>query len=105
MPRLAGGERWGPAASWWGPGLDREPLELDVVANSLDREELLVGEAKWQDQADWPREAAALRRKAERLRLASGRKVRLAVSSKREPRSLPAGVACYTPRDVLRVLR
>lgn len=41
-----GGRIWGPAARWWGTGLARKPLELDVVAESLDRQALLVGEAK-----------------------------------------------------------
>ena len=34
------------AARWWGTGLDRRPMELDVVAESLDGKTLLVGEAK-----------------------------------------------------------
>jgi hypothetical protein len=99
------GARWGPAASWWGPGLDREPLELDVVAESADHTELLLGEVKWQEHVDWPREVGALRRKAARLPLAAGRSVRLAFWTKRAPGSLPADVACFTPRHVIRALR
>ena len=34
------------AARWWGAGLDRRPMELDIVAESLDSKTLLVGEAK-----------------------------------------------------------
>ena len=34
------------AARWWGTGLDRRPMEIDVVAESLDGKTLLVGEAK-----------------------------------------------------------
>ena len=33
-------------ARWWGNGLDRQPMEIDVVAESLDGRTLLVGEAK-----------------------------------------------------------
>ena len=40
------GERLRNAARWWGAGLDRRAMEIDVVAESLDRETLLVGEAK-----------------------------------------------------------
>lgn len=41
------GGRWKPASRWWGPGLDRRPLELDVVAESArDPRRVLVGEAK-----------------------------------------------------------
>jgi hypothetical protein len=105
VPRAARGLHWGPAASWWGPGIDREPLELDVVAESPDRAELLLGEVKWQERVDWSREVLALRRKAARLPLAEGRRVRLAFWTKRAPRSLPADVDCFTPRHVIRALR
>lgn len=38
--------RFRNAARWWGSGLDRRAMEIDVVAESLDRGTLLVGEAK-----------------------------------------------------------
>lgn len=38
--------RFRNAARWWGAGLDRRPMEIDVVAESLDGRVLLVGEAK-----------------------------------------------------------
>ena len=99
------GRSFGPASSWWGPGLDRQPLELDVVAADPRGAELLVGEVKWQERLDWPRESAALRQKAARLPLARGRAVRLAIWTKRRPSSVAGDVACFTPRDVLAVLR
>lgn len=85
------GRRWGQAASWWGPGLDRTPLEVDVVAKSSDETELLVGEVKWQEKVDWQREVAALRHKAARLPLAAGRTVHLAIWSKKVAPRLPPG--------------
>ena len=38
--------RFRNAARWWGTGLNRRPMEIDVVAESTDRKTLLVGEAK-----------------------------------------------------------
>jgi AAA+ ATPase superfamily predicted ATPase len=106
VPRLSCfGKSWEPAASWWGPGLDRAPLEIDVVARSADGDELLVGEAKWQERLDWAREAASLRQKAARLPLAQGQNLRLAIWAKHAPRRVPEDVACFTPRDVLGALR
>ncbi|MBN1337365.1 MAG: ATP-binding protein [Deltaproteobacteria bacterium] len=41
------GESWLPAGRWWGAGLDRKPLELDLVArHATDPGRVLVGEAK-----------------------------------------------------------
>ncbi len=44
LPGLEG--RFKNAARWWGAGLDKQSMEIDVVAESLDRETLFVGEAK-----------------------------------------------------------
>lgn len=38
--------KWRKVGRWWGTGLDRRPMELDVVAESSDGETLLVGECK-----------------------------------------------------------
>ncbi len=38
--------RFRNAARWWGSGLDRKAMEIDIVAESLDGETLFVGEAK-----------------------------------------------------------
>lgn len=38
--------RWRNVGRWWGTGLNRQPLEVDVVAESSDGKTLLVGESK-----------------------------------------------------------
>jgi hypothetical protein len=71
--REIGGTRWRPAARWWGPGLDKRPLEIDIVALSEDGSKILIGEAKLRVAArDWQRIATELRFKGERFPL--GRK-------------------------------
>ena len=77
------GMRWNPAARWWGKGADGVPLEVDVVAESVDRRHLLVGEAKWSDHADPAAVLAALAGKAARLPFRGGRPVRYALWLKR----------------------
>ncbi len=99
------GREWGPAAPWWGPGRDRSPMEVDVVAESADGEALLVGEAKWSDRLDWARDVADLRRKAANLPLAEGKDVRLALWVKSPPRTLGRDATCFTAREVLGALR
>lgn len=44
IPGIAG--RWRRVSRWWGSGLNREPMEIDLVAESVDGRTLLVGEAK-----------------------------------------------------------
>jgi hypothetical protein len=105
VPRARyGNQAWGPAASWWGPGVDRSPMEIDVVAESENGATLLVGEVKWSRRIDWTREQAALRHKAENLPLARGRTVQLALWSPSPPRSR-GDVLHFGASEVLDALR
>jgi len=44
--------RWKPAQRWWGTGRDGKNMEIDIVAESLDKRYLLFGEAKWEEKTD-----------------------------------------------------
>lgn len=71
-----GGVRWGTASRWWGAGTDANPVEFDVVAESLDGGSLLVGEVKWTGERVSPATVAAeLRARIARAPFAKGRKV------------------------------
>lgn len=99
------GREWGPAAAWWGPGLDRTPMEIDVVAESDDGKALLVGEVKWNRRVDWRREEEALRRKADNLPLARDREICLALWAPKAPTRGRGDVGRFAARDVLESLR
>lgn len=38
--------RWRKVSRWWGSGLNRQPMEIDVLAESVDGKTLLAGEVK-----------------------------------------------------------
>lgn len=98
------GQTWMGAARWWGPGLDRTPQEIDLLAQSDEGDMLLAGEVKWEDSVDVARTWNELQAKVRNLPLARGRKVisRLWVKSFRG-RERPRNV--ILPRQVLRALR
>lgn len=98
------GGRFGPASRWWGPGVDKRPMELDIVAESEDGKSLLLGEVEWADHIDVQRLVAELRRKAGNLPFRKDRDVRLAIWTKRAART-PKDVKHLTPGSVLDVLR
>lgn len=77
VPRLRIDERrWGPASRFWGPGLDGRPIEIDVVAESVDGSALLVGEAKLRVSArDASRIEGELRAKSRRLPHVSAKEI------------------------------
>ncbi|MFQ5742589.1 MAG: ATP-binding protein [Acidobacteriota bacterium] len=95
---------WGPASRWWGPGLDRRPLEVDVVAQSDDGDAILVGEVRWANEKNVPLLLNRLQKKADNLPFVGGREVFLCLWLK-PPARLPAGGQVLTPRQVLQVLR
>jgi uncharacterized protein len=102
IPRMGYFNRsWGGARSWWGPGTDRAPLEVDIVAESTDGTALLAGEVEWSSRSDPQQLRTELQQKVTRLPCARGREVLTAIWT-------PAGTGRgghFGPRDILRALR
>ena len=99
------GRTWGEARSWWGPGRDRSPLEIDVVAASTDGTALLLGEVEWATSPAMDRASASLRRKAKSLPLAEGRQMFLGIWNPVVPRRPGRGIAHFGAHEVLRALQ
>ena len=97
------GQEWSPARRWWGPGLDNKPLEIDLVASTLDGSGLLLGSVKWEERSDLGRWASELARQARCFPLAQGKTVYLAVWSKR-PEKERTDLALLGPDQVLEAL-
>ena len=95
-----GGYEWGPARRWWGTGSDGGPMEVDVVAESLDGRAVLLGEAKWNAAAvDLGAGRDRLLSMARNLAWARGREVVPVLWVKRGLRN--PKVHIQTPDDVL----
>jgi len=93
------GTSWSNAQPWWGPGLDRKALEIDVIAASLGGSELLIGSVKWQKQSSRSAAWAELEGQARLFPDTRGRQVQLCLFS-RQPKSGDVG-----PEQVLQALR
>lgn len=61
------GDVFGMAGRWWGNVAKNESVELDVVAESLDKKTLLVGECKWTSADDALRLEHELHEKVSKL--------------------------------------
>lgn len=72
---LVNGVVYGKAKRWWGSVLNEakkaEQVEFDVVAESMDKKYLLVGECKWTTQENGKQLTAELLRKAKLLPFAN----------------------------------
>ena len=104
---LVGGVVYGRAKRWWGSVLneDRKPeqVEFDVVAESLDKRYLLVGECKWTAQENGRQLTAELLRKASLLPFAGNYTVVPALFLKNAPQD-DAGNALL-PEDLVGMMR
>ena len=59
---------WRKVGRWWGTGINRQPMEVDIVAESHDGKTLLVGEAKLKlTKKEYEHELAELKVKAKLL--------------------------------------
>ncbi|MBM3461147.1 MAG: ATP-binding protein [Armatimonadetes bacterium] len=96
---------WGPASAWWGPGTDRKPLEVDLVAESLDGSALLLGSVKWENRSDLRRIAAELSAAAARLPIVGRRRVHVAAWIRRSPRGSNPACVAVDPAQVMACLR
>ncbi len=98
------GRTWGPASRWWGTGLDRKPMEIDILSESDDGGALLLGEARWAEDADAAAILASLQRKAENLPFVKTREVLFGLWLK-TGRKRVQGAKVITPAMVMRNLR
>lgn len=95
------GQEWNPAQRWWGSGTDGKPLEIDLVAESVDGRNLLLGSVKW-ERTRVERLAQELQLQAQRFPLTGNRNVHLALWLKYPAR---ASLPVVSPQNVLDWLR
>lgn len=94
---------YGSARRWWGTVMNEdnkpESIEIDVVAESLDRKYLLVGECKWTSQENARQLMSGLTRKSRLLPFAGGHVIVPFLFLKMSPMEDVGNV--LLPRDVI----
>ncbi len=102
------GVAYNVASRWWGkifPEDEKEGkmVELDVVAESIDRKHILIGECKWTHDEDADRLMEALEQKAKYLPfIKKGQKVHLALFLKEHPVHGSKDIRTFLPSDVMK---
>ncbi len=103
------GIAYNKSGRWWGKifpkgDKDGEMIELDVVAESIDRKHILIGECKWTSKEDAQRLFAHLERISKHLPFVKrGQRIHLALFLKESPSSGGATSShnMFLPNDVL----
>lgn len=94
------------ASRWWGKifteeNKDGKMVELDVVAESIDRKHILIGECKWTNKEDAQRLASSLEAKIKHLPfIKKGQSVHIILFLKNEPHNKDAARILY-PTDIM----
>jgi AAA+ ATPase superfamily predicted ATPase len=94
-------KQFNPASRWWGTGLNKKPMEVDIVAESMDSSTILVGEVKWSDSTSINELKELLDRKCENLPFTNKKNVVKVLFLKQKPKVLVAGLHVFDPDDVL----
>lgn len=95
-----GGVRFMPASRWWGMGLDRKFMEIDLVARSADGQTMLIGEVKWSDKVSAAGIHAELTRKWENIPFQKPVKVIRVLFARKASHPAPEGLWQFTPEEV-----
>ncbi|SHE79370.1 hypothetical protein SAMN05444405_10359 [Bacteroides luti] len=97
------GVTYGIARRWWGNVSRTEKIEIDVVAESLDKKYLFVGECKWTAGENTDRLMSELKKKAEKLPFAKNHIIVAKLFLKNHPSGESKDV--LSPADVIRLMR
>ena len=92
------------ASRWWGNVGKNERVEIDVVAESMDKKTLLVGECKWTNGENAGRLFAHLNEQVQKLPFVHKyRKIVPVLFLKEKPRDKTDGIV-FLPEDVLKII-
>lgn len=103
---LIDGVVYNMGSRWWGKIFPEEKkegelVELDVVAESLDKKHIFIGECKWTAHEDAARLIKSLKRKCKFLPfIKKGQQVHLALFLKKVPSNKEAAFI-FLPADIL----
>lgn len=97
------GITYGIARRWWGNVSRTQKIEIDIVAESLDKKHLLVGECKWTTGENSDRLMSELKAKAEKLPFAKDHIIVTKLFLKNQPLGETKDV--LLPSDVILLMR
>jgi len=99
------GKRFYPASRWWGSGVDNKTMEIDIVAESLDKGTLLIGEVKWSDKTSLNQLVNLLNTKSSNIPFRKNRKIIKAGFVKEKIGEASQDTVIFTPKEIVKLLR
>ncbi|MDP1623317.1 MAG: DUF234 domain-containing protein [Bacteroidales bacterium] len=104
VPMLNLPVQFNPSKRWWA-GREKKPsTEIDIIAESTDREYLLIGEAKWSDKTNLGELVNKLNEKCKND-LFKNKKIIKAIFIKNPATEKPDNIYIFSPSDVITALK
>ena len=101
LPALFKKKLFEPGTRWWGNDLNRNQMEIDVVAESRDKTELIIGETKWSSTRNISALLKELDKKSEVFPKGHHKIIHKALFVKEKPANIHEGYHIFTPKDIV----
>lgn len=101
LPLLFHQKLFNPGLRWWGTGMNRTPMEIDIISSSADGTEMIAGEAKWQSSVNINSLIKELNYKIDQLKIFQEKKIHKVLFLKNHPRKTYDNIRIFTPHEVL----
>ena len=105
LPNLFEHKLFNPGSRWWGNNSEKEQMEIDRVADSVDHQEIVIGEAKWSSTRNMAAIIKELDKKVKTFPLVGSQRIILALFVKQNTlKKIPDNVFIFTPQDIVKAL-
>ena len=105
IPRIKiNGKTFKLAQRWWGNGTDKKPMEIDIVAESVDKSYILFGEVKWANKISATKTINELKTKIKMIPFIKNQEVLPVLFLKHKRQEYPKDVVILTPADIIIIL-
>ncbi len=101
IPKLMTNKLFSPGERWWGNDLLNNPSEIDIVSESRDKKDILLGEVKWSSTRNISAIMKKLNYKSQYLPFVKGKILHKVLFVKNKPARLPDDYIVFTPKEVI----
>jgi AAA+ ATPase superfamily predicted ATPase len=101
LPNLLNNNVFEPGFRWWGNDINKNPMEIDIVAESRNKKEIIIGEAKWSSTRNIRLVLKELEQKASAFPLGQNKKILKVLFIKEKPKNIPEGFYIFSPEDIV----
>ena len=105
IPALWKSKMFEPGFRWWGNDINKSPTEIDIVSQTYDKQEILIGEAKWSSTRNIRSVLKKLEQKALYLPFTKNKIIHKVLFLKEKPLYIPNDCTIFTPGDIVNALR